>query len=106
MKLTIAQPALNATYTDEVTNGPCEGSHIITRTWSLADNCGNSAANQVQIITVSDHTVPTFSRPADIVIFTNANCEYDASLAATGDVYNEADNCSTGLQATSFRCNI
>ena len=91
---------LQATFTDVVTDGPCEGSHIITRTWSLVDHCGNQAADQVQIITVSDNTVPTFNRPADITIYTEPNCSYNASLAITGDVINEADNCSTGIEAT------
>src|SRR5260221_8240863 len=91
---------LQATFTDLVTAGPCEGSHVITRTWSLVDKCGNAADNQVQTITVSDNTAPTFTRPADITIYTNASCGYDASVSATGDVTNEADNCSTGIQAT------
>src|SRR5207247_5029374 len=49
---------------------------------------------------VSDNTAPTFTRPVDVTIFTDASCNYDASVTATGDVVNEADNCSTGLQAT------
>src|SRR5678809_1122592 len=73
---------------------------IITRTWSLVDNCGNAAADQIQTITVQDNIAPTFTKPADVTIFTNAGCTYDASVAATGDVTNEADNCSTGLNAT------
>jgi 16S rRNA C967 or C1407 C5-methylase (RsmB/RsmF family) len=91
---------LQATFADVTVDGPCEGSHVITRTWSLVDNCGNAAANQVQTITVSDNTAPTFTRPANITIFTDAACSYDASVAVTGDVTNEADNCSTGIQAT------
>src|SRR5678815_1793763 len=91
---------IQATFSDVTINGPCEGSHVITRTWSLVDNCGNAAANQVQTITVSDNTAPTFTKPANITIFTDAACSYDASVAFTGDVTNEADNCSTGLQAT------
>lgn len=90
---------LNATYSDVVENN-CEGTYTITRTWSLVDNCGNAAASQVQIITVRDNTAPTFTRPADITIYTDANCSYDASLAMTGDVTNESDNCSSGIQAT------
>lgn len=43
---------------------------------------------------------PTFTRPADITIYTTATCTYDTSVAATGDVTDEADNCSTGLNAT------
>jgi hypothetical protein len=76
------------------------GAKIITRTWHLVDNCGNAAADQVQTITVLDNIAPTFTRPSDITIHTTANCSYDASVSATGDVTNEADNCSTGLQAT------
>ncbi|WP_264521021.1 hypothetical protein [Flavobacterium sp. N1994] len=32
-------------------------------------------------------------------IFTTADCTFDASVALTGDVTNEADNCSSDLQA-------
>jgi hypothetical protein len=66
----------------------------------LIDKCGNPAADQVQVITVKDNTAPTFTRPADATIYTDANCAYNASVSVTGDVTNEADNCSTGLQAT------
>ena len=76
------------------------GTYVITRTWSLVDNCGNAAADQVQTITVEDNIAPTFTRPADITIYTTATCTYDASVSATGDVTDEADNCSTGLDAT------
>jgi len=91
---------LNATYSDATAAGSCQGAVVITRTWSLIDNCGNSAANQVQIITVSDNIPPTFTVPADITIYSDASCNYDASVSFTGDVTDEADNCSTGLNAT------
>ncbi|MCF6133483.1 gliding motility-associated C-terminal domain-containing protein, partial [Flavobacterium wongokense] len=91
---------LQATFADSVADGQCAGSHIITRTWSLVDACGNAAATQTQTITVTDNIAPTFTAPANIEIFTAADCTYDASVTATGDVTNEADNCSTGLQAT------
>lgn len=91
---------LEATFTDIVSPGPCEGSHIIHRTWQLMDNCGNMAPDQVQIITVSDTTPPTFDRPADITIYADANCNYDATLAVTGDATNVGDNCSTGILPT------
>src|SRR6185436_3722278 len=77
---------LQATFSDATVDGPCQGSKVITRTWSLMDNCGNTAATQVQTITVSDNTAPTFTRPADITIYTDANCNYNSSVAATGDV--------------------
>ena len=93
---------LNATFTDvDVTPATaCEGMVVIERTWHLVDNCGNAAADQVQTITVEDNTAPTFTAPVDITIYKDAACNYDASVAVTGDVTDEADNCSTGLNAT------
>jgi len=90
---------LNATFSD-VSAIDCEGSKIITRTWSLVDKNGNAAPNQVQFIRVVDNISPTFARPIDIAIPTDAFGVYDASVAVTGDVTNEADNCSTGINAT------
>ena len=91
---------LQATFSDATVNGTCAGEKIITRTWHLVDLCNNAAADQVQTITVRDNTGPTFTAPADLTIYTAANCSYDASVGVTGDVTDEADNCSTGLQAT------
>src|SRR5665647_54450 len=79
---------LNATYTDQIAID-CENSKIITRTWSLVDINGNAAPNQVQFIYVVDNIPPTFTRPSDIAIPTDAFGVYDASVAATGDVTNE-----------------
>ncbi|MFZ4401936.1 MAG: T9SS type A sorting domain-containing protein [Bacteroidales bacterium] len=89
---------LQATYTDVKTIN-CEGSYTISRTWSLTDHCGNSAAAQIQIITVLDTIAPTFTRPSDITIYTDANCGYDVTVANTGNVNNAADNCSTNIIA-------
>ena len=90
---------LNATFTDAIADGACAGSKVITRTWSLTDDCGNTTTKD-QVITVTDNTAPTFTVPADIEIFADANCAYDATVGVTGDVTDEADNCSTGLNAT------
>ena len=83
---------LDATFTDAVAAGACPGEEIITRTWSLTDDCHNTTAH-IQIITVKDNTPPTFTAPPDITIFRDAACSYDASVAVTGDVTDEADNC-------------
>ncbi len=93
---------LEATFVDQDTIPleSCEGGYTITRIWSLVDDCGNEAQDQTQTITVTDTIAPTFTRPADITIYTDANCQYDASVAETGDVTDEADNCSTDIQAT------
>jgi hypothetical protein len=78
----------------------CKGSpYIVTRTYTLTDCSGNST-DLVQTITIEDDTVPTFTAPANTEIFTTASCTYDVSVEFTGDVTNEADNCSTDLNAT------
>ncbi|MCG8234513.1 gliding motility-associated C-terminal domain-containing protein, partial [Tenacibaculum finnmarkense] len=90
---------LKATFTDVEKAGTCEGEKIITRTWNLTDSCGNSTQKD-QIITIEDNIKPTFTAPKDITISTDANCVFDVSVAKTGEVSDEADNCSTGLKAT------
>ncbi len=89
---------LNATYEDVITDGPCEGSKVITRTWSLVDECNNAADDQVQIITVTDNTPPTFTAPENTVIECTEST--DPSNPNVGDVTDEADNCTTSLDAT------
>ncbi|MBE0667956.1 MAG: gliding motility-associated C-terminal domain-containing protein, partial [Bacteroidales bacterium] len=93
---------LDATYVDAapVAIAGCEGGYTIERTWSLIDNCGNAALDQIQTITIRDNTPPTFTRPIDVTIYTDASCSYDITVLNTGDVSDESDNCSTGLEAT------
>ncbi|WP_425075577.1 gliding motility-associated C-terminal domain-containing protein [Psychroserpens sp. S379A] len=87
---------LEATYTDSVAQGDCANESIITRTWTLVDECGNETSLN-QTITVEDTTAPTFTAPDNITI----ECDQDPTdLALTGDVTDETDNCSTGLEAT------
>ena len=90
---------LNATYKDITEPGDCSGETKITRTWTLTDACLNSTVKE-QIITVKDNTAPTFTVPLPITIYKDANCNHDATVAKTGDVIDEADNCDVGLQAT------
>ncbi|MEY8867875.1 hypothetical protein AB9K24_00080, partial [Meridianimaribacter flavus] len=58
---------LEATYSDAVADGNCANESVITRTWSLTDDCGNTAT-LVQTINVVDTTAPTFTVPADVTI--------------------------------------
>ncbi|MFL1012613.1 HYR-like domain-containing protein, partial [Flavisericum labens] len=88
-------PDIQAAYEDSIADGSCEGTFVITRTWTLKDDCDNTTV-KVQTITISDNTVPTFTAPEDIEIFTDADCNFDVSVANVGDVTDEADNCSTG----------
>ena len=91
---------IEATFKDDTVAGTCEGMKIITRTWSLVDKCGNAAADQTQTITVKDTIKPTFTAPAEITIYTDDNCNFDAGVDKTGDVLDEHDNCSTNIEAT------
>ena len=89
--------------TAELTNTQVVGndcSWAIIYSFSAKDPCNNALANQQMVISGGDHTVPTFTRPADIVIYSDVNCNYDANVALTGDVTNESDNCSVSLNAT------
>jgi hypothetical protein len=86
---------LDAVYTDSIADGACDNESIITRTWSLTDACDNNTT-LVQTITVVDTTAPTFTVPGDLTV----ECDVDVTdLSITGDVTDEADNCSTGLDA-------
>ncbi|MEY8869224.1 hypothetical protein AB9K24_06935, partial [Meridianimaribacter flavus] len=49
--------SLEATYSDAVADGNCANESVITRTWSLTDDCGNTAT-LVQTINVVDTTAP------------------------------------------------
>jgi hypothetical protein len=90
---------LNATHADLTAAGTCVGETVITRTWTLMDDCGNSTV-KVQTITVRDLLPPTFTVPANTTIYKDAACKHDASPSITGDVTDEADNCDNTLNAT------
>ncbi|MBT8259605.1 MAG: hypothetical protein KJO49_14085, partial [Bacteroidia bacterium] len=64
--------------------------------FTAMDECGN-LIKTTATFTIEDTLAPTFTVPADITI----ECDQDPSdLVLTGDVTDEADNCSTGLEAT------
>ncbi|MDA3854315.1 MAG: DUF2341 domain-containing protein, partial [Bacteroidales bacterium] len=48
---------------------------------------------------VFDTIPPTFTVPLNDTVYKDMSCSFDASLAITGDVSDEADSCSTGLDA-------
>ena len=58
---------LEATFTDNIVDGDCPGEAVITRTWTLSDECNNTTTH-VQTITIQDTTAPVFNEnlPADL----------------------------------------
>jgi len=62
--------------------------YIVTRTYSVTDDCGNSI-NVTQTITAVDNTNPTASDPAPI----NVQCIADVPAPDITVVTDEADNC-------------
>ena len=78
---------------------PAKGKRSSPEPGRLTDDCGNTTQH-IQMITVEDNTAPTFTVPADITIYKDASCNYDADPSITGDVTDEDDNCDTSLDAT------
>jgi gliding motility-associated-like protein len=71
-----------------------------TVTYIFKDAAGNESSCSFDV-TVVDNTPPIFTVPADITLCRSLDCTYDASISITGDVTDETDNCSAGIDATS-----
>lgn len=89
------------TFKDDTTDIACvdKAKATILRTYIVTDKCGNYAETSYTI-TIKDTVAPSFTRPVDVVLYTDSTCSVDITVASTGDVTDEADNCSTGLDAT------
>lgn len=87
------------TYTDAVNDGSCVGETVITRSWKVTDDCGNSTT-QDQTITIKDEIAPTFTTPEPVTIYKDENCEYDADPSITGSPSNVNDNCDPDPDVT------
>lgn len=79
-------------HSDNAVPGSCIGETIITRTWTVTDECGN-ATNLEQKITVKDAIDPTFTVPGAFTIYKDENCNYNAAPSITGNPTNVKDNC-------------
>jgi len=88
---------LQATYTDVVSDGICEGSHTIYRTWSLVDDCGNAAPTQLQVITVQDNMAPVVITVAGSLDATVECSDPEGLAAALALAPTADDNCSSEL---------
>ena len=81
------------------TTNICGGADSVSVTFTAEDDCGNKSTSDAAFV-IKDRTPPLFTAPRNITIYTDANCNFDASISLTGDVTDEADNCSNGLEAT------
>ncbi len=76
------------TYTDDDVAGICDDEHIITRTWTATDGCGNASSCD-QVITIVDTEAPSLTCPPNTTI----NCEQDPDdTGITGNAI-VTDNC-------------
>jgi len=88
--------AVNIVFTETPNANSCAPDNVISRTWYVEDECGNSVSYSREI-SVYDLVDPEFTVPADVTI----QCEDDINdLTLTGDVVDETDNCATGIEAT------
>jgi len=72
------------------TNGNCEDTYSLTRTWTATDNCGNTAQS-TQRITIIDSTNPVLTNiPADETVECDAVPEFSFNVTAT-------DNCDADV---------
>ncbi len=76
----------------------CCNTGSATVTFTATDDCGNSVSTTATF-TIIDTTAPVFTAPEDITIYSDAECNYDISVEATGDVTNKADDCCDDLNA-------
>ena len=98
-------PTITVVYVGEQ-NNVVEGCGTITRTWTAADACGNTAQH-VQTITVTDVTAPVFTNPpANISVDCNAvpavtpvtasdNCDPTITVVYVGEQNNVVEGCGT-----------
>lgn len=87
--------SVEITFTESPNSFDCATDTLFTRTWSVADECGNSAAF-TQTFILRDTTPPDFSLPPDVTLTCADNRN---NLQLTGDVLDENDNCTPSLQA-------
>jgi hypothetical protein len=90
---------VHVTKTGTPTGDNCSWS--VTYHYVIKDDCDNEATAVDITYSGGDTEKPTFTRPSDITLYKGAECTVDDSPSGdAGDVTDEADNCSTNMNAT------
>ena len=86
---------VTSTYHDDLINlvSGCNSTGDLLRTWTITDECGNSATG-IQTITVVDTIPPTFTVPADTLLYFDSNCQIDSTTNSIGIPTNIDDACT------------
>ena len=91
--------SVNVDYTENIfTSDECDGNYVISRTWNLADECGN-ATSVTWTITVVDNTMPTLigvpenvsincgDEITEAVVIATDNCDGDVTVALSAETF-------------------
>ena len=75
---------LNATYSDDISGAAdCDKAGIILRRWSLTDNCGNAAADQIQTIYVNPKPSITVTQSDALLCYTGGSVDFTINTTNT-----------------------
>ena len=83
--------AIELTYKDVRTDGPCAGQYGVTRTWTAMDACGNTSSAS-QTINVHDSQPPALVLPVNLTL----ECGADTTPSRTG-VATAQDPCTGAI---------
>ena len=89
---------LTYNYTDVNSSGSCSGEVIVTRTWTISDNCGTTE-EIVQVITLEDNESPEITcSQSDVVVQASGN--QAVSIEDYTVNYTATDNSSSNITFT------
>jgi len=83
---------VSVSFSESREDGDCDANYTLTRTWSVADDCGN-ASSHTQTVTIQDTTAPELTIAADYTAECDEEHPMDSASATDncGDVMIEED---------------